>query len=74
MGDVDEAIDFIRYYALNLLENQGFSRFTGTAYYGEWIEIRKDTSFRQNCGGKYRSYQNRAVWKNECNGNKCPRN
>ncbi len=35
MGDVDEAIDFIRYYALNLLENQGFSRFTGTAYYGE---------------------------------------
>lgn len=35
MGDVDEAIDFMRYYALNLIENQGFSRFTGTAYYGE---------------------------------------
>jgi 1-pyrroline-5-carboxylate dehydrogenase len=35
MGDVDEAIDFMRYYALNLLENQGFARFTGTAYYGE---------------------------------------
>ncbi len=35
MGDVDEAIDFMRYYALNLVENQGFSRFTGTAYYGE---------------------------------------
>ena len=35
MGDVDEAIDFMRYYALNLIENQGYSRFTGTAYYGE---------------------------------------
>ncbi len=35
MGDVDEAIDFMRYYALNLIENQGFSKFTGTAYYGE---------------------------------------
>ncbi len=35
MGDVDEAIDFMRYYALNLIENQGFVRFTGTAYYGE---------------------------------------
>ena len=34
-GDVDEAIDFLRYYALNLIENQGFERFTGTAYYGE---------------------------------------
>lgn len=35
MGDVDEAIDFMRYYALNLIENQGYARFTGTAYYGE---------------------------------------
>ncbi len=35
MGDVDEAIDFMRYYALQLIENQGFIRFTGTAYYGE---------------------------------------
>lgn len=35
MGDVDEAIDFMRYYALQLIENEGFVRFTGTAYYGE---------------------------------------
>ncbi len=35
MGDVDEAIDFMRYYALNLLENQGFNRFTGKAYANE---------------------------------------
>lgn len=35
MGDVDEAIDFIRYYALNLIENQGFERFTGKAYENE---------------------------------------
>lgn len=35
MGDVDEAIDFIRYYALNLMENQGFERFTGKAYENE---------------------------------------
>lgn len=35
MGDVDEAIDFMRYYALQLIENEGFIKFTGTAYYGE---------------------------------------
>lgn len=35
MGDVDEAIDFIRYYAMNLIENQGFDRFTGKAYENE---------------------------------------
>jgi 1-pyrroline-5-carboxylate dehydrogenase len=35
MGDVDEAIDFMRYYALELIRNEGYVRFTGTAYYGE---------------------------------------
>ncbi len=35
MGDVDEAIDFMRYYALNLIENQGFDRFTGKGYENE---------------------------------------
>ena len=35
MGDVDEAIDFMRYYALNLMENQGFEKLTGKAYYSE---------------------------------------
>ncbi len=35
MGDVDEAIDFIKYYAMNLIENQGFERFTGKAYENE---------------------------------------
>ena len=35
MGDVDEAIDFMRYYALSLIENQGFIRFTGKAYPNE---------------------------------------
>ncbi|MEM4778787.1 MAG: aldehyde dehydrogenase family protein, partial [Thermoplasmatales archaeon] len=35
MGDVDEAIDFMRYYALELIKNEGYVRFTGTAYYGE---------------------------------------
>ncbi len=35
MGDVDEAIDFLRYYAINLIENQGFVRFTGKAYSNE---------------------------------------
>ncbi len=35
MGDVDEAIDFMRYYSLNLLENQGFTRFTGKGYRNE---------------------------------------
>ena len=35
MGDVDEAIDFMRYYSLNLIENQGFIRFTGKGYKNE---------------------------------------
>lgn len=35
MGDVDEAIDFMRYYALQLISNEGYIKFTGTAYYGE---------------------------------------
>lgn len=35
MGDVDEAIDFLRYYALNLIENNGFDRFIGKAYKNE---------------------------------------
>lgn len=35
MGDVDEAIDFMRYYALQLIENEGYTKFTGTAYQGE---------------------------------------
>lgn len=35
MGDVDEAIDFMRYYALNLIENQGFTKFTGKGYKNE---------------------------------------
>ncbi|MEM0130104.1 MAG: aldehyde dehydrogenase family protein [Thermoplasmatales archaeon] len=35
MGDVDEAIDFMRYYALELIKNEGYVKFTGTAYYGE---------------------------------------
>ncbi|BAB59794.1 1-pyrroline-5-carboxylate dehydrogenase [Thermoplasma volcanium GSS1] len=35
IGDVDEAIDFMRYYAMNLIENQGFIRFTGKAYRNE---------------------------------------
>jgi 1-pyrroline-5-carboxylate dehydrogenase len=35
MGDVDEAIDFMRYYALQLIENEGYIKFTGTAYDGE---------------------------------------
>ncbi len=35
MGDVDEAIDFLRYYALNLLENEGFVKFIGKAYKNE---------------------------------------
>lgn len=35
MGDVDEAIDFIRYYALNMVENRGFDNFTGKAYENE---------------------------------------
>ena len=35
MADVDEALDFIRYYALNLIENEGFVRFTGKGYDNE---------------------------------------
>lgn len=35
IADVDEGIDFLRYYALNLIENQGFVRFTGTGYKNE---------------------------------------
>ncbi|MCL4332100.1 MAG: aldehyde dehydrogenase family protein [Candidatus Thermoplasmatota archaeon] len=35
MGDVDEAIDFLRYYSMNLIENQGFEHFTGKAYKNE---------------------------------------
>ncbi len=35
MADVDEAIDFLRYYALNLIENQGFVKFTGKGYDNE---------------------------------------
>lgn len=35
MGDIDEAIDFMRYYALQLISNEGYIKFTGTAYYGE---------------------------------------
>ncbi|MEM0159067.1 MAG: aldehyde dehydrogenase family protein, partial [Thermoplasmataceae archaeon] len=35
IADVDEAIDFIRYYSLNLIENQGFHRLTGKGYDNE---------------------------------------
>ncbi|MGP6293293.1 aldehyde dehydrogenase family protein [Caldiplasma sukawensis] len=35
MADVDEAIDFLRYYATNLIENQGFARLTGKGYDNE---------------------------------------
>lgn len=35
MADVDEGIDFLRYYALNMVENQGFSRLTGKGYDNE---------------------------------------
>ncbi len=35
IGDVDEAIDFMRYYALNLIENNGFVKLTGKAYKNE---------------------------------------
>jgi 1-pyrroline-5-carboxylate dehydrogenase len=35
MADVDEGIDFLRYYALNLIENQGFVHFTGKGYDNE---------------------------------------
>ncbi|PYB68602.1 aldehyde dehydrogenase [Thermoplasma sp. Kam2015] len=35
IGDVDEAIDFMRFYAINLIENQGFIKLTGKAYKNE---------------------------------------
>lgn len=35
MGDVDEAIDFMRFYAMNLIENHGFDHLTGKAYENE---------------------------------------
>ncbi|EQD59080.1 delta-1-pyrroline-5-carboxylate dehydrogenase, partial [mine drainage metagenome] len=35
VADLDEAIDFMRYYSLNLVENQGFIKFTGKGYDNE---------------------------------------
>ncbi len=35
MADVDEGIDFLRYYALNMIENNGFVRLTGKGYDNE---------------------------------------
>ncbi len=35
MGDVDEAIDFMRYYAQNLIENDGYDHLTGKGYENE---------------------------------------
>lgn len=35
MADVDEGIDFIRYYALNMIENHGFVHLTGKGYDNE---------------------------------------
>lgn len=35
MADVDEGIDFIRYYALNMIENEGFDRLSGKGYPNE---------------------------------------
>ena len=35
LADVDEGIDFLRYYAINLIENQGFVKFTGKGYENE---------------------------------------
>ncbi len=32
IADVDEGIDFLRYYALNMIQNEGFSRITGKGY------------------------------------------
>ena len=32
IADVDEGIDFIRYYALNMVENEGFLKLTGKGY------------------------------------------
>lgn len=35
MADVDEGIDFIKYYALNMIENEGFDRLSGKGYPNE---------------------------------------
>ncbi|SMD31086.1 aldehyde dehydrogenase family protein [Picrophilus oshimae] len=35
MGDVDEAIDFMKYYSMSMIENHGFIKFTGKAYENE---------------------------------------
>lgn len=35
MADVDEGIDFLRYYALNMIENNGFVHLTGKGYDNE---------------------------------------
>ncbi|AKA49404.1 aldehyde dehydrogenase [uncultured archaeon] len=35
MADVDEGIDFMRYYALNMIENEGFDRLSGKGYPNE---------------------------------------
>lgn len=32
IADVDEGIDFLRYYALNMVQNEGFSKITGKGY------------------------------------------
>ena len=35
MADVDEGIDFMRYYALDLIENSGYTHFSGKGYDNE---------------------------------------
>lgn len=35
MADVDEGIDFLRFYALSMIENNGFARLTGKGYDNE---------------------------------------
>ena len=35
MADVDEGIDFLRYYALDLIENNGYKKLTGKGYDNE---------------------------------------
>lgn len=35
MADVDEGIDFLRYYALHMIENNGFEHLTGKGYDNE---------------------------------------
>lgn len=35
MADIDEAIDFLRYYSFKLIENEGFIRLTGGVSLGE---------------------------------------